>query len=300
MTGITQDWLEAFTAHIVAGDNRRALSALERRSTGHAGTPKAEDKRAATAAVVRACGGRPEALAHWARWFAEQPAATAKELAAMLLVHSYPHHQQEALGLLRALCDDAHWEVREWGGSAAGELLDGCFEEVYPEVERWARDASQFVRRAVCLAVRGATNRRKPERCQPLFRLAEPLLPDRAEEVRRNLGPFAVGKLLEHYPDQTIEHVRRWAQSADEMVRWNAAMVFVSAAARAHTEAALEILSRLASDRRRLVWMAVGSALRNLVKRDPERVIPALRGWLADERRLPAALALRQTTVPER
>ncbi len=111
--------------------------------------------------------------------------------------------------------------------------------------------------------------------------------------------PFAVGKLLEHYPDQTIEHVRRWARSEDEMVRWNAAMVFVSAAARAHTEAALEILSPLASDRRRLVWMAVGSALRNLVKRDPERVVPALRGWLADERKLPAALALRQTTLPE-
>ncbi|MDO8615733.1 MAG: hypothetical protein Q7T33_08365 [Dehalococcoidia bacterium] len=41
--------------------------------------------------------------------------------------------------------------------------------------------------------------------------------------------------------------------------------------------------------------MAVAAALKNLVRRDPERVAPEIRKWLADERKLPAALALRAT-----
>jgi hypothetical protein len=78
------------------------------------------------------------------------------------------------------------------------------------------------------------------------------------------------------------------------MSRWNAAMVFVAAEAGNHIEVGLEILSELASDQRRLVWMAVASALRNLVKRAPDRVIPELHTWLADDRKLPAALALKR------
>jgi hypothetical protein len=41
--------------------------------------------------------------------------------------------------------------------------------------------------------------------------------------------------------------------------------------------------------------MAVASALRNLVKGAPERVVPELRSWLNDNRKLPAALALKST-----
>jgi hypothetical protein len=74
-------------------------------------------------------------------------------------------------------------------------------------------------------------------------------------------------------------------------------MVFVAANSRNHIEDGLAILSGLASDRRRPVWMAVGSALKHLVNRDPDRVVPELRAWLLDDRKLPASLALRQVTL---
>ena len=214
----------------------------------------------------------------------------------MLLTEIYPHHKDEALALLNRLADDENWEVREWAGSAAGELLQRHFSEIHTALRAWLKHSSPNVRRAVAIAVRGATNNRHVERCEPLFELIELLVVDRDEYVRRNTGPFAVGKLLQHYPEQTLARVRKWADREDEMSRWNAAMVFVAAPARKHVDAALGILSELARDERRLVWMAVASALRHLVKRDPERVVPELRRWLADERKLPAALVLKRAT----
>ena len=71
-------------------------------------------------------------------------------------------------------------------------------------------------------------------------------------------------------------------------------MVFTSAPARNHVDAALEILSELARDERRFVRTAVASALRNLLKRNPDRVIPEVREWLKDERNAAAELALRR------
>ncbi len=142
---------------------------------------------------------------------------------------------------------------------------------------------------------KGAADRNRPERAEPLLLLMDRLVTDRGEEVRRNTGPFAVGgNLLRRYPDQTLARVQRWAANDDEMSRWNAAMVFVSAEAARHVETGMEVLSSLASDDRRLVWMAVASALRNLVKRAPDRVVPELRQWVNDGRKLPAALALKQ------
>ena len=298
MTKITvpkdDGWVNAFAEAASRDERDRAIEIIEARVTAHAGTANASDKRAAAKALFRVLAERPADLVSWARWLAARDSATARELAAVVLTRTYASHQEEAAALLRQLCDDANWEVREWAGSAAGELLNQQFDELYPVVEGWASDPSQFVRRGVAIAVMGAADARRPERCEPLFRLIEPLVFDRAEEVRRNVGPFAVGAmLLRRYPEETITRVRRWAQSEDEMARWNAAMVFVAAEAKNHVEAALEILSALARDHRRLVWMAVSSAARNLVKRDPDRVAPALRAWLADDRKLPAALALR-------
>ncbi len=239
-----------------------------------------------------------EALAGTALWFAGQESDTAKELGALLLAKSYRQHKGEAISALRLLADDANWEVREWAGNAMGEVFAGDFDEAYAVMEDWLRDDSQFVRRAVAIALMGAADPKRPERAEPLLALCDVLVRDAAEEVKRNTGPFAVGaKLLGNYPEATLAHVRAWARSDEEIQRWNAAMVFVAANARRHAPAALEILSGLASDTRRPVWMAVGSALKNLVKRDPERVVPELRRWLLDERKLPAALALRHLEV---
>jgi 3-methyladenine DNA glycosylase AlkC len=285
-------WLAEFQASARAGKREQALSSLELRKTAHAGTPPSAEKLAAVRALLAVDAG---GVRGWALWFAGQAGPTAKEMAALLLLHSYREHPEEAAGILRSLADDENWEVREWAGSSAGEILARHFDEVYPVVEAWLDDPSQFVRRAVAIAAKGAADRQRPERAEPLLRLMDRLVTDRAEEVRRNTGPFAVGgNLLRRYPEQTLERVRRWSVEEDEMSRWNAAMVFSSAEARSHVDVGLEVLSDLARDERKLVWMAVASALRNLVKRAPDRVVPELRTWLADERKLPAALALKK------
>jgi HEAT repeat protein len=243
---------------------------------------------------MRAAAGDAKALAAWCRWLAAQEGPTAKELLCVLLPSYYARAPKQALGWLKTLSDDGNWEVREWAASALGELLDARFDELLPVAQTWVRDDSQFVRRAVAVGAKYAAQRKRPERGGPLLALIEPLVTDRAEEVRRNLGPFAIGDgYLRSYPRETLAAVRRWARDDDEQSRWNAAMVFAAAQAQHHVDEALAVLSDLARDKRRYVWMAVSSALRNLVKRAPGRVVPEVETWLADERKLPAALALR-------
>jgi HEAT repeat protein len=290
--------LETFGDAIASGDREGALRALQSQATSHAGTAPAAEKRAAvkeTLARVQA-----EALPGIALWFARHESDSAKELGALMLAKSYAQHRGEAITELRRLSADANWEVREWAGSATGDVFGDHFGELYPVMEDWLRDPSQFVRRAVAIALMGASDRKHPERAEPLLALADVLVGDPAEEVKRNTGPFAVGNaLLGKYPAETLEHVRAWARTDEEIVRWNAAMVFVAANARKHVAAGLEILSALAADKRRPVWMAVSSAAKNLAKRDPERAVPELRRWLLDERKLPASLALRHVTIKE-
>lgn len=299
MTSVTRpDWLQTFGTAILAGDREAALRSLESQATGHAGTAPAAEKRAAareTIALLQAGDLREAAL-----WFAARDSGTAKELGALLLARSYPQHPAEAVEGLRRLATDGNWEVREWAGSATGAVFVQDFSRLLPEMRDWLRDESQFVRRAVCIAIIGAADVRHPERADPLLALADALAGDPAEEVKRNTGPFAVGgALLGKYPQRTLAHVRSWAASDQEIRRWNAAMVFVAANARHHIDDGLDILSRLAPDPRRPVWMAVGSALKHLVKRDADRVVPELRKWLLDNRKLPASLALRTITLED-
>jgi 3-methyladenine DNA glycosylase AlkD len=299
VTAITRAaWLDAFGRAAEAGDLAAALAAIESQATSHAGTAPAAEKRAAVKETVKRLPA--DRLPEAALWFAGDGNSTAKELGAMLLARSYDQHPREAMAALRRLAGDGNWEVREWAGSSTGNILAAHFDEILPEMRDWLRDESQFVRRAVCIALMGAADAKRPERAEPLLALADVLAGDPAEEVKRNTGPFAVGgALLGKYPQQTLEHVRRWAASDEEIRRWNAAMVFVAANSRNHIEDGLAILSGLASDKRRPVWMAVGSALKHLVKRDPDRVVPELRKWLLDERKLPASLALRQITLKD-
>jgi hypothetical protein len=292
-------WLERYAAAIAAGDYEAAIQAIESTATAHAGTAPAAAKRAA---VKEAVGLVPtDQLPETALWFASRASSTAKELGALLLAITYSKHPDQAIENLRRLADDPNWEVREWAGSATGSIFAEHFEDVLPEMQDWLRDESQFVRRAVCLAIIGAADDGDPAKAEQLLALADVLAGDSAEEVKRNTGPFAVGgKLLGRYPEQTLSLVRRWAASDEEIRRWNAAMVFVAANSRRHIDEGLEILSRLASDKRRPVWMAVSSAARHLLKRDLDRVEGELRIWLQDERRLPAALALRTITLKEK
>jgi 3-methyladenine DNA glycosylase AlkC len=148
----------------------------------------------------------------------------------------------------------------------------------------WVRHLSENVRRAVVVAAKKVGQKRVSGRGELLLRLIEPLLKDTSVYVRRNLGAFAIGDgLLRAYPGLTLAYLKNWSFSDDEQVLWNVAMVFSSAEAVKHCGEALPILRRLACDRRRFVWRAAASALRNLVRRRPEEVTCAIEDWNASE-----------------
>lgn len=288
-----EPWLAQFRELLSSGRRDDALTLLESRAAKHAGTPTAADKVAAADAFTEH-GGSPEQLLALAEELAASESPTRRELACVLLGRCYEAGRERVRELMVALADDEHWETRLWAGELFGTLFGRHFDELYPVYQRWASHESQFVRVAVATSVRDSAHKKHPERCGPLLDLIEPLLSDQAHEVQRNLGGFAVGgALLSMCPEQTLARVRDWARSDDEVVRWNAAMVFSAAPARKHIDVGLELLSALARDRRPHVWRAVSTALRNLAKGDPDRVAPVLRTWLTDGRKLPAALALR-------
>jgi 3-methyladenine DNA glycosylase AlkD len=285
-------WLAKFDSLVAKGDIERALALLESRATAHAGTPPAADKRAAAKSLAKRLSGKE-------RWkltkqLAKAESATRRELACLLLADEYESHRDDAQTLMVRLADDAHWEVRLWAGGLFDALLARHFDELLPVYEGWRAHESQFVRLAVATGVMSKEQAKHPKRAKALLGLVEPLLSDRAHEVERNLGPFAIGAaLLRMFPDETLRAARRWSRWDDEQVRWNTAMVFSAAEARKHTDVALEVLAELARDQRRKVQMAVSMALRNLAKGDAARVLAAARPWLADERKLPASLGLR-------
>ncbi len=292
-------WEARFQELLAAGEGGDALALLEARSTAHAGTPKSADKQAACKLILAEYRPRPDELWRITNELATAQSPTRRELACVLLEAFFPKHRKEVQALMPALADDPHWEVRLWAGELFARLLGAHFDELYPIYQELAGHPSPFVRVAIATSVRDSGHRGHPERAARLLDLVEPLLSDQAHEVGRNLGPFAIGDaLLRFFPEATLERVRRWARSDDEQVRWNAAMVFAAAEARKHLEIALELLSELARDPRRRVWQAVSSALRNLVKGDPDRVVPTLQSWLGDERKLPAALALPKSGSP--
>jgi 3-methyladenine DNA glycosylase AlkC len=188
--------------------------------------------------------------------------------------------------------------VREAAHSTMGSLLVAHFDAFYPVLQAWAEHPSPNVRRGVVLAARKAANERKHEWADALLDLVEPLLADRAEYVRKNLGPYAIGDgLLRCHPQPALARLRRWAEDPREEVRWNVAMAFRSFGGTRHLEEALKVLEVLAADERRFVWRAAASALHYLGRRQPEIVRPVVEGWLQDGRRVRAAkTALRYMT----
>src|SRR6476659_2666746 len=98
--GDPADWLARFQAAIRQSDVDAALAVLAERSTAHAGTPSAADKRRAGRALLAAV---PDAADRWAlaRRFVAAPPSVAAQLACDLIVVCYPQYPEEALRLLR-------------------------------------------------------------------------------------------------------------------------------------------------------------------------------------------------------
>jgi 3-methyladenine DNA glycosylase AlkC len=229
-------------------------------------------------------------LKHARRWLYHMLGShspSARDLGALfasnLIPSLYQQNPQEVRAILARIADDPHWEVRETTSYVFLELVKVDLDEAFSLLKHWVTHPSENLRRAVALTVKKVGKERQPEWGEILLDIIEPLLSDRSVYVRKNLGPFAIGDgMLRYYPKLTLERLQRWSTCKNEQVRWNVAMVFSAAEGAKHLEKAIPILARLARDEHRYVWRAVASAMRNLGRRSPEKVVPVLKNWLED------------------
>jgi len=212
-----------------------------------------------------------------------------RRYASRILFKLWEKDKDKSAKILTALADDKHWLVRENAHYVWGELLKEHFEQVSSILQTWSTHSSANLRRCVAIAVRNAGDLRKEKWAEPLITLLEPLLSDKTAYVRKNLGPYAIGDgLLRCYPEITLKHLRRWVHRKDEGTRWNVAMAFASYGGNRNWREGVEILSMLATDKRRYVWRSVASALIYLARRHPE-VQDVLRTWMTDSERAKVA-----------
>lgn len=254
--------------------------------------------RQADKLVKKILKDEPETVYAWGVEMAGRAEWSARFAASWFFSPYYAGHEAEVRRLLLQLADDDNWGVREGASWGFARVLQDRFDEVYPLFQEWARHPSENVRRAVVLSVMPVVRDRKRgiERVEACLCLLEPLLADRSQYVRKNLGAFAIGAaILNHHPDLTFATLERWRdQYDDEGVRWNLAMAVSASGGVAHVERALAFLHSLADDPRRAVRRAVASAVRALGKKRPEAVLPELRRWLEDgSRRQVAETALK-------
>jgi hypothetical protein len=254
--------------------------------------------RQADRLVKRTLSDEPDTIYAWGVEMTGRPEWAARMMASWFFSPYYAEHKIEVQRLLLQLGDDENWTIREGASWGFAQVLQDNFDEVYPLFQGWARHPSENVRRAVVLSVMPVVRDEThgAERAEPCLLLLEPLLADRSQYVRKNLGQFAIGSaILRYFPDLTFATLERWRDRyTDENVRWNLAMAVSSSGGVAHVERSMAFLYTLADDERRTVWRAVASAARALGKKHPEVVMPELRHWLRDaSRRRAAETALR-------
>lgn len=248
--------------------------------------------------LLEVLGDDEEKLRFWATSLSNHEDPHTRRYASGILFELWEKDSDRAERTLTALADDDHWLVREDAHHIWGELLRKHFREVYPILQAFTAHSSANLRRCVAVAARNAGNLRKREWAKPLVHLLEPLLSDKTAYVRKNLGPYAIGDgLLRCYPDLTLRYLRRWADRKDEGTLWNVAMAFASYGGNKNWREGMEILTKLATDKRRYVWRSAASALLYLARRHTE-VQDALEQWLKDpERAKVAETALRYLTA---
>jgi len=250
---------------------------------------KVHDVRYAADSLVASTGAKKAVLKQARDLTAgDQPAS--HHLACQMIPACYRLDGLAALRILLRLADANDWTVRDAAAETTGRLLRENFSDVLDVLHDWRAHKSPNVRRAVIIAAGRAARSDRPEWADPLLKLLEPLLADGDPNVRRNLGPSALGRsLLACYPTIAFEYLLQWSTSNDAPVLWNVAMAFSGPAAEPIARKALIVLRKLSLDERRAVWRAVASAMWKLGRRCPEIVRPELMRWLEDERRLNVA-----------
>ncbi len=209
-----------------------------------------------------------------------------RRLAATLLSRS--PHPEDALSFLQRLVTDGDRHTRDAAAHAAGGLLTAHFDEVYPILGAWRTDPQPLVRRAVVLIAGVAADPLRLDRVGPLVRLLEPLLADRAPEVRSALEGVVGEVLFPAYPDDVFECLTYWSASHDEQVLWHVATALAGAPP-SMARRALIVLRRVALSERRYVRGAVARTLARLAETNPDAVGGELRRWIEDPERAPVA-----------
>ncbi|MGC9529502.1 MAG: hypothetical protein ACP5G2_02635 [Candidatus Bipolaricaulaceae bacterium] len=218
----------------------------------------------------------------------------ARRLAAAVVGQGCQEVEQGAR-LLQGLVADPDRRVRELAVRAAGDLLINRFSDMFPQLGAWRGAADPLVRRAVPLAAAVGTEPGHLNWGAPLLELIEPLLADRAPQVRAVLGPAVLaGPFLATYPDDTFEYLAHWSTSHDEQVLWHVAHSLSGPPAAKLVRKSLILLRRLALDGRGTVQEGVVAALRGLGSLAPDPVGEELRRWLGEEERAPVARAALQ------
>lgn len=194
------------------------------------------------------------------------PVSGARQVAAQLAGYLWPEHP-ELTSSIWALADDPDWEVREW--SVGPFVTLGLAQSgAWSLFREWAEQGTDGVKRALAVALKHTAHSRRVDAAS-LLRAADALALSESEYVRKNLGPFGIGDgVLPCFPEETLNHLRSWAQSKAWPARWNAAAAFTAKKAQPWAAVGLAFLSVLADD----ADSRVSRVARRALSSRPERV----------------------------
>ena len=181
----------------------------------------------------------------WIPQLAASSVPGARELALFLIGGSWAE-RPDWEGIVLRLSEDPDWEVREWASGAWLEryLFDPA--SAFPVYRRWAAHGSPWIKRALAVAVHGLASRADPA---PLFEISDALAGEENPDVRKNLGPFALGDgLIPRARETAKEWLTRWSNSPSWAARWNAAASLTAARSRPQAEELKAMRARLRED----------------------------------------------------
>lgn len=197
----------------------------------------------------------------------ERSEYTARNIGTHLLVSGWSSNKDIETQIKKA-AEDQDWIVREYAAGTFATLLEKDFSHFSQLYLRWIKTGSVNVKRAIALAVKYDSKSAEPKKWKTYLSLIDPLMTEKAEYIRKNLGPFAIGDgLLSRYPEQVLSSCKKWLQADNENVRWNTAMIFTAAAARNFAKEGKAVLRTLEKDPEAFVSRAAKKALKNLEKK---------------------------------
>jgi 3-methyladenine DNA glycosylase AlkC len=188
------------------------------------------------------------------------------------------------------LAADERWEVREAIANALDDQVGSAQPEfVYEMMSRWVHDPDANVRRAPTNALM-RYGIRQPRK---VIALMKELLHDDSEYVRKNvvfcLQQIAkakhpiLGEGRPDNPDVMLQTLRDWSDGPDWRTRWIIARTLGNVWAKDHIVEALKLLKKLAADDNRRVQTAIAGSLKELARKNPDKIQQAMTRWSTDK-----------------